>query len=339
MVNYRIKTPTCRMLPILAFVLSYGVHLEGYSQLIVNWPEEQEEEDGDNNVTSIFTCTILNTKSFLYPFFTSLFVGPILILTGILHVSLTGTASSVTGAILTVLSTIHFACKGHVAYTIGQIILNAINYPFAVHFSLSLMLTGVAAEALSWIFVMIVTVTEYRECQVEQNEQRSNHKQQKILLCPLFSLGPARQLGIDFTLLSATGWLAFTLNHDGLDEIHELGTLCIGPILFLISLLYAGYSKWMRVPTYVFSTHYIMLMGAGLFSYSEAIRSHEYHNKYVNYFVMLAGNIASLVFWTCVLILCQFYHARAPQRVQRAKKQEVNADQLSTTQGKDVTFI
>ena len=73
-------------------------------------------------------------------------------------------------------------------------------------------------------------------------------------------------------------------------------------------------------------------MGAGLISYGEAVRLHQYRSRtHTDYCMMLAGGIVSLISWTCVLVLYQFYHARSPQGVResytREKQQEVNTDQ------------
>ena len=301
------------------------MYLVGFCLLLLTWPKEQE--DSDKNVTVSLSKTDLS----LYPFYATLIGGPILCLTGILHAVLTGMKSSIFGVILTVLSTIYFLCAGHVAYTSRQTLSKVTNDPYttksddSVSSSLLLMLIGVVAEALCWISVMTATVTRYKFCQTEENsnnEQRLNCEEQMMLSCWPFSPGLARKISVPFIALSATGWviLASHINLNGREEIYEVGTFYVGPLLFLIALLHsAGCSERMGVLTYVLSMFYVMLMGAGLFSYGEALRLQQYHDKTcTNYCMMLAGSIMSLVFWICVLVLCQFYHTWPPRRVQEA---------------------
>ena len=339
-----IDHPSCRIIGLLiqAFLVSWGAYLVGFCLLLLTWPLPQPEQgQGDNNSNNKNVITLSKTDPSLYPFYATLIGGPILGLTGILHAVLTGTASSITGAVSIVLSTMYFVCAGHVAYTSRQTIAKAANDPYTaeldtVSLSLLLMLVGVVAEALCWLSVMTVTVTRYKKCHAENNEQRLNSKEQKILLSYLpFSLDLARKLSVMFILLSATGWLilASCISLDGYDEIYEVGTFYVGPILFLIALLHTGCSERMGVLTCILSMLYVMLMGAGLISYGEAVRLHQYRSRtHTDYCTMLAGGIVSLISWTCVLVLCQFYHARSPQEVQgvgesyyiREKQQKVN---------------
>ena len=316
---------SCRIIGLLiqAFLVSWGVYLVGFCLLLLTWPLP-EQGQGDNNSNNKNVITLSKTDPSLYPFYATLIGGPILSLTGILRAMLTGTASSVIGAVSTVLSTIYFVCAGHVAYMSRDTIAKAANDPYTteldtVSLSLLLMLVGVAAEALCWLSVMTVTI---KKCQAEENnddEQRLNSEEQKISSYLPFSVDLARKLSVMFILLSVIGWLILTsrINLNGREEIYEVGTFYVGPILFLISLLYIGCSERMGVLTCVLSMLYVMLMGAGLISYGEAVRLHQYRSRtHTDYCMMLAGGIFSLISWTCVLVLCQFYHARSPQEVQ-----------------------
>ena len=233
---------------------------------------------------------------------------------------------------MTVLSTIYFVCAGHVADTTSQIISKvAYHDPYTtnqmdtVYLSPVLMLVGVMAEALCWMSFMTVTITRYKKCQAKvldnDIEQRVDGKEQKVLsYSPFLSPSVARKLSVMFILLSGTGWfiyiLASHINLNSRDEIHDIGPLYVGPVLFLIALLHAGgYSEKLGVLTCILSMLYVMLMGAGLINYGEAIRLHQHccgriYTNYCNYCIMLAGGTVSLISWTCFLTLCQFYRAR-----------------------------
>ena len=285
------------------------MYLAGFCLLLLTWPEEQE--DNEKNVINLS-----KTDLSLYPFYVTLIGGPILCLTGILHTMLTGTRSSISGAISTVLSTIYFVCAGHVAYTSGQTVSKVINDPYTaesdpVSLSPLLMLIGVVAEALCWMSVKIATVTRHKFCQTEEsNDNKWRLNCDKPSYQP-FSPGLARKLSVLFIALSASGWLilASRINLNGHEEGYEVSCFYIGPFLFLIALLHAaGCPERMGVLTYVLSMLYVTLMGAGLISYGEAICLYRYHDEtHTDCCVKLAGTTISLVFWTHVLVLCQFY--------------------------------
>jgi hypothetical protein len=333
---------------ITAFLVSWGVYLTGFYLLLQMWPAAEPEQLGqDDNINNNNVSSLSKIDPSLYPFYVTLIGGPILGSTGIVHaVMLTGTLSlssvytSAATVLMTVLSTIYFACAGHVADMSGQIISKVAYYydPYTIKrldtvcLSPVLMLVGVIAEALCWMSIMTVTLTvmRYKKCQAKENqndiEQRLNGEEKKMLSYSPHSLSLVRKLSIIFILLSATGWLIFTsrTNLNGRDEIRSVGTFYFGPLLFMIGLLHAGgYLEKLGVLTCALSMLYTMLMGAALISYGEEIRwnQHICRRIYTNYCVMLAGGTVSLISWTCFLTLCQFFHARpAPQtqRVQRA---------------------
>ena len=332
---------SCRIIGLLviAFLVSWGSYLAGFCLLLLTWPAPAEPEQlgQDNNINNNNDNVLILSKvdPSLYPFYVTLIGGPILGLAGILRAAmLTGTVPSfayTAGAILmTVLSTIYFVCAGHVADTTSGFISKVAYYdPYTtkqldtVCLSLVLMLVGVMAEALCWVSIMTVTVTRYKKCQAKvldnDIEQRLDGKEQKVLsYLSLSSLSLIRKLSVMFILLSGTGWLilASHINLNSRDEIHDIGPFYVGPVLFLIALLHAGgYSEKLGVLTCILSMLYVMLMGAGLINYGEAIRLHQHccgrtHANNCNYCIMLTGGTVSLISWTCYLTLCQFYRAR-----------------------------
>ena len=324
---------------VMAFLVSWGSYLAGFCLLLLTWPTPAEPEQligQDNNINNNNDNVLILSKIdlSLYPFYVTLIGGPILGLAGILRAAmLTGTVSSfayTAGAILmTILGTIYFVCAGHVADTTSGIISKVAYYdPYTtnqmgtVYLSLVLMLVGVTAEVLCWMSIMTVTVTRYKKCQAKlldnDIEQRVDDKEQKVLsYSSLLSSSLARKLSIIFILLSGTGWLILSscINLNSCDEIHDIGPLYVGPVLFLIALLHTGgYSEKLGVLTCILSMLYVMLMGAGLINYGEAIRLHQHccgrtHTNNCNYCIMLTGGTISLISWTCYLTLCQFYRA------------------------------
>ena len=334
--------PSCRIIGLLviAFLMSWGVYLAGFCLLLLTWPAPAEPEQligQDNNINNN-NDNLSKFDPSLYPFYVILIGGPILGIAGTLHAAMltqSGTVSSfayTAGAILmTVLSTVYFVCAGHVADTTSRIISKVAYYdPYTtkqldtVCLSLVLMLVGVMAEALCWMSIMTVTVTRYKKCQAKvldnDIERRLDDEEQKVLSY-LSLLSPSlasRKLSVIFILLSGTGWLILSshINLNSRDEIHDIGPFYVGPVLFLIALLHAGgYSEKLGVLTCILSMPYIMLMGAGLISYGEAIRLHQHYSNCGrthtnNYCIMLTGGAVSLISWTCYLTLCQFYHAR-----------------------------
>ena len=157
---------------------------------------------------------------------------------------------------------------------------------------------------------------------MEENTEHilSNHYGEKRNISShlAFSLNRVRKLSVMFILLSATGWLILIshgINLDGHDEIYIVSTLYVGPFLFTAGLLYAaGYLERLGVITYSLSMLYVMFMGAGLISYGEVLRCLHVHVRqycsrmHTDYRTILGGGIISLISWTCVLILCQFYY-------------------------------
>ena len=349
----------CRItgLLIIAFLVSWGVYLAGFCLLLLTWPapaepEQLGQDDNINNNNNFIT--LLKIDPSLYPFYVTLIGGPILGLAGILRAMLTGTVSSsayTAGVtLMTVLSTIYFVCAGHVADMTGGIISKVAYYnPYTtkqldmVCLSLVLMLIGVTAEALCWMSIMTLTVMQYKKCQAKvldnDIEQRLDSKEQKVLsYSPFSSLSLVRKMSVIFILLSATGWLilASRINLNCHNEIHDIGPFYIGPVLFLIALLHAGgYSEKLGVLTCVLSMLYVMLMGAALINYGEAIRLHQhYRATQTNYCI---GGTVSLISWTCVLILCQFYHARpVPLQAQGAQGAEEGCSYTREQQQQEV---
>ena len=333
---------SCRITALLVidFLVSWEVYVAGFCLLLLTWPAEPEQprQQGDKNNNNEYMY-VSKTDPSLYPFYATLIGGPILGLTGILRAMLSGTPTSLyAGAVSTVLGTSYFTCAGHVVYVSSQAILNAANDPYSAEFdtvclSLLLMFVGVTAEALCWLSVTTLTVTRYKKCQTEESndiddiERRlySDHEEQKMIYSLPFSRDRMRKLSAIFVMLSATGWLMLvshmTLN--GRDEIYEVGTYYVGPLLFLIALLHvAGCSEKMGVLTCILGMAYVMLVGAGLISYGEAIRLvHQYRSSTLNndYWTMLTGGVVSLTSWTCALVLCQFYHAAALLRPTQAQ--------------------
>ena len=328
--------PSCRIIGLLviAFLVSWGAYLAGFCLLLLTWPAPAEPEQlgQDNNINN---NNLSKFDPSLYPFYVTLIGGPILGLAGILRAAMltqSGTVSSFAYTagvtLMTVLGTTYFVCAGHVADTTSGIISKVAYYdPYTtkqldtVCLSLVLMLVGVTAEALCWTSIMTVTVTRYKKCQAKvldnDIEQRVDGKEQKVLsYSSLLSPSLTRKLSVIFILLSGTGWLilASHINLNGCDEIHDIGPFYVGPVLFLIALLHAGgYSEKLGVLTCILSMLYVMLTGAGLINYGEAIRLHQHYCERThtnNYCIMLAGGTVSLISWTCFLTLCQFYRAR-----------------------------
>ena len=303
------KIYACRMLPILAFLLSLGVYLGGLCFLIQNWPvdlehhQQQKEQDSGNNESNIYTGTL--EKSFLLiPVYASLFVGPVLLLVGTLFLC-RAERDSFAGPILTILGVANSIYEGHIAYTIGQtILINAKpDIPYTAHVCLgfSMILTGVVGQAVSWVAVMTISHSIQRvpAKRDKHDESGLNHKEKKTLSPDL-----ERKLVVAFTLLSAVTWLllASRINFNDHNEMYVLGAFFVGPILFLFALLHTGCSEWMRVPTYTLSMLYVMLVGAGMLKYCYTYKSGIYYR------VMLAGSIVNLIFWTAALIFGHFYH-------------------------------
>ena len=307
----------------------------GLCLLLVAWPEEQKEEN--SNVT-----TLSKTDPSLYPFYATLVGGPLICLTGALHASLQGAASSVIGAISAILSTAYFVCTGHVAYVSGQTILETMTDIYSTELvspSLLLMLLGVVGEALSWLSVMILTVDCKYKCESKESDNKQNlNSKDERLHCPYLP-GLARKMSVQFIAISTTGWLilASRINPNDCEEFYEIGIFYVGPFLFLTALLHAGCSESIGVLVSILSMLYVMFMGAGLISYGKGIHFnlHDRHNKTRSeYCTMLAGSIISLVFWTCVLALWPFYHSKPrPQRVLHCTHSE------SKVLGKAVLYI
>ena len=130
----------CKMLPALAFLLSWAVSLGGFWQLMLNYqvdPEKQEEGDSGNNEPSIFTT--LEKRYFFTHYYIGLFMRPVLLLTGFLHLC-TCRACSLTGPYSTTFGVSYFMIEGHIAYTIVQTILDRKDDPDTVRVYLGLSL-------------------------------------------------------------------------------------------------------------------------------------------------------------------------------------------------------
>lgn len=307
-VNRLTKTNfVCKMLPALAFLLSWAVSLGGFWQLMLNYqvdPEKQEEGDSGNNEPSIFTT--LEKRYFFTHYYIGLFMRPVLLLTGFLHLC-TCRACSLTGPYSTTFGVSYFMIEGHIAYTIVQTILDRKDDPdtVRVYLGLSLILTGVIAQAISWVAIMTISHPVQRVQAERDKHKRPNRKEKKTLSPDL-----ARKLVIAFTLLSAVTWLPLAsrihVKFNDHNEIYVLGVFAVGPTLFLLALLHAGCSEWMRVPTHTLSMLYVMLVGTGAFKYYYTYKSGIYHR------VMLAASIVNLFFWGIALGFSQFYRGAHP---------------------------
>ena len=287
------------VLPLSLFLIGWLVYLVGFGWMWVTWTGGlyfYTEEDG---------YSIVDRK--IYPFYVSLIFGLIVFLCGVLHAAVPQLPGVVGSVILALVSTVHFAATGEVAYestlniTMTQYLNNIYettsgmgnisfknssssipinpyhpnSAPNAVNTASVLMLIGSLVQVTSWMLVTICSAFyKYRL----KKKSRTESFRGEDSLCPcdpklLFS-GPARKLSIPFIIISAIGWCILVSRLNFILFIPD-SFLLLAPLLYIAALSHAGFtgalSTTIEVCICILSMIYVIFVGVTFNDYGNRV--------------------------------------------------------------------
>jgi hypothetical protein len=346
------STPKKLAVPLFGlFFMGLIVFTAGFGLLLSN-----KEEDSTLKKDS-------NRKSPLYfPYYTTLVGGIFIALLGLRHAALpSGTPSSITGALSTILNTVYFVSVGYVVnmsyYEIWSIWLEQkwdsynnwspdYHDPKLVR-AAQLMLAGSIILTVSWGLLQVLSHF-YERC--PQSVQTRNlwcvivecWKNKTTLVRDVSE--SVRLSSIPAILLSAVGWCVFL---GGLHSNTRWGYVythgswsaaTITPLMYVAAVLHAGYtgkaSTLMGVFASILNIFFVIGMGFSVVAQGNNLyrilhqHSGEYSQEEQDSIhsgrLMLGGGVICLVFWTVVLVLWPFYRPKGTSHGHAASSGIIN---------------
>jgi hypothetical protein len=335
------------LLPLSLFLLGWLIYSSGFTWQLVKWVNETSL---NSTLAPIVTS---RHDPLVFPYYVVLVGGPFVFLLGLLHTVLPGVASSILGFISALVSNMFFVSVGWVIYYWGLYLKSSVDDNFSVDVKAILVFGGALLTGLSWCFVQMLSVSfnYQRRSDPFNYDTLINHDlcqdSDRKRNCP-FTPGFGRIFSVPFVLLSAIGWCVFV---DGIDKLPKqllqsntsyldfsvYGSMVIGPLLFLATLLHAGClrsaSVVMGIFTSILHTVYAIFMGyivtefgryiyfscqeyqqlqttssesgSGFIPAANCSPSHSSID--INVIYVFSGAAGSLFFWTVVLALWPFY--------------------------------
>ena len=273
--------------------------------------------------------------SILCPYYIVLVGGPFIIKLGLLHAVMSDVASSVCGAILSMLSTAYFTSVGATMFTCTAIITKGIpksdldlDNPHYVNLAnIKLTLMGLLLQGFSWLVVLVLST--FYDYKLEQQRKDSSSE------CT-FTPKVAQNANIVCLVLTMVGWcvLCVGLYHTSNNWLHVVNakypsfyTSQWRPFFMSSTLILMNMAVLLQVGSTntkvticiaVLNLMYLYLLGDKV--NSTLIKLHECNDSY--YFcsqeykyalrLVLGGGVVSIFFWGCSFALWPFYRTHLP---------------------------
>ena len=264
------------LLPLSLFLLGWLIYTAGFTWQLIKWEDETA-------LNSTLTPVVTSRHDLLvFPYYVILVGGPFVFLLALLHTILQGVASSILGFVSALLSNVFLVSVGWMIYYWGLYLKSSVDNDISVDIKAVLMFGGALLTALSWCFILILSVsfTYQRRPDPFSYDTLLNHDLSQDLERKRnlpFTPGFGRIFSVPFEVLSAIGWCVFVAGFDKLPkqllqsnakylDFSVYGSILIGPLLFLAGLLHAGCSVRsasvvMGIFTSVLHTIYVIFMG------------------------------------------------------------------------------
>ena len=276
--------------------------------------------------------------SFFSPHFLVLVSGPFIVKVGLFHAVLSGTAGSVSGAILAVQTTVHFSAVGAVTHTCMAAAASAMSEEMSAagQTTSKLMMLGVALQVLSWCQVMLCSSIHEHKFD-ESSGQAVGHSNKYC--CHEKSV---KFVSLICLLLSAISWCVLCIGatlttiETALDPDQQSSILILFPFLLahLLAMLHLT-TKNNKLVTFSFSIlnmAYLLFMGNTIYNTVLARRECrsdqiECTPQYMHASrVILIGGLSCLIFWGCSYALWPFIRKhRQPQCGQQWSKAKTSS--------------
>ena len=250
------------LVPLALFMLGWFIYAIGFIWMLVEWPEE---EVNNNNHPS-------RDSSLNFPYYVCLVVAPLLYFFAVLFTVLPGVAGSVTGVLVSFLSTFYFVSASWIVYESGRRVAYIARNGYGVNLKLMFVFAGKALEDLCWSLMLLlsifykykaptpnhfVPIEETRESRLllffKSCFKRCHFKADttnyvlRVCICVRcciikcqkreipFTPGVARPVCVPFILFSAVGWCIFAVGFHRLFE--NMDSESSYPFSFSASLL------------------------------------------------------------------------------------------------------
>lgn len=283
------------------------------------------------------------TISILLPYYVIFVGGPVIIKVGLLHAVLSGVASCVCAAILSMLSTVYFTSVGATTFTCIAILTKGIpesdfddNNPDegTLDFgNIKLMLTGLLLQGLSWSLILAFTTLFSYEAD-NGDRALTNSSESQCTIAPKI----AQNITLICLILTAAGWSVLS---SGLYYISEWSrgnrydlpnssyTFQQQPLLVSILLILINLAAFLQlrrttmsimIGTSVLRLVYFFLLGdkvnSVLMIFHECSISDYYCSNDYQYALklILYGGVASIFFWGCSSTVWPFHHKHLPNQ-------------------------
>ena len=324
------------MLPLSLFMLGWLIYSAGFTWQLIKWVDEMP-------LNSTLTPTVTSRHDLLiFPYYVALVGGPFVLLLGLLHTILPNVTSSILGFISALVSNVFLVSVGWITYYWGLYLKFSVDSNFSVDIKAILMFGGALLTALSWCFVLMLSVSfSYEKIPdpfnydtlFNHNLNQDSGQRRKLPFTPGF----ARIFSVPFVVLSAIGWCVFVAGVDDLPkqllsntnnnylDFSFYSSMVIGPLLFLAALLHAGCLKSastvMGIFTSILHTIYVIFMGFIVTEFGRYVYFSCQENQSalhpncsflhssidINVIYVFSGGVGSLLFWSVVLALWPFY--------------------------------